>query len=83
MGDEIDKQYIPFYDDFLDIWNVKEVCSGICYPMTGEPMAKEISNLFNFYVKRLRDVSDELYKKDRKFESLGYDLNELDVELRL
>ena len=78
-----DKEYIPFYDDFLDTWNVKEVYSGVCYPMTGEPMANEISNLLNHYGKRLHTVLDELYKKDRKLESLGYDLDDLDIELGL
>lgn len=70
--------YIPFYDEEMDVWSVKDIRDNVCYPMTGENMANEITNLLNHYTCSLYKVSDELYKKDRNFEELGYDLDELD-----
>ncbi|WP_405316175.1 hypothetical protein [Methanobrevibacter sp.] len=75
------KPYAPFYDDYMDLWNVKDTRDDECYPMTGEPMAREISELLNNYYISWSNISDELFKKDRKFEELGFDLDELDEEL--
>lgn len=75
------KRYEAYYDDFNMLWTVREIKTGIMYPMTEEPMANEMSNLLNKYDERIHNILDELFKKDRKFESLGYDLDELDREL--
>ena len=75
--------FIPFYDDFMKLWNVKDTRDEHMYPMTGENMANVMCKLLNHYDVRLRDVLDELFKKDRKLEELGYDLEELDKELNI
>lgn len=76
-----DDVFEAYYDEEMDLWNVRRKSNGMCYPMTGENMANEITTLLNRYEVRLHDVLDELWKKDRKFEDLGYDLDELDREL--
>jgi len=74
-------KYIPFYDHYHDVWAVKDTADDVYYPMTGKNMAYEITILLNNYDSRLHNVLDELFKKDRKFEELGYDLDKLDEEL--
>lgn len=74
VGENKDK-FIPFYDDFLDVWNVKDIADGVCYPMTGENMAREVAALLSHYDGRLHDVLDELYVKDRKLEELGVSID--------
>ena len=64
-----------FYDDFLDVWNVKDTADGVCYPMTGENMAREVAALLSHYDGRLHAVLDELYVKDRKLEELGVSID--------
>ena len=68
---EVKEHWAPYYDEYMDVWNVKECSTGLMYPMTGEPMAKQISGLLNYYDKRLHNVLDELYVKDRRLEELG------------
>ena len=75
MVEENKDKYIPFYDDFLDVWNVKDTADGVCYPMTGEPMAREVAALLSHYDGRLHAVLDELYVKDRKLEELGVSID--------
>ena len=74
-------KYVPFYDPYHDVWAVKDTSDGVCHPMTSKNMAYEMTILLNYYEGRLHDTYDELYKKDRKFEDLGFDLDELDTEL--
>lgn len=74
-------KYIPFYDSYHDVWAVKDTCDDVCHPMTGKNMAYEMTILLNYYESRLHDTLDELFKKDRKLESLGCDLDKLDEEL--
>lgn len=76
-------RYIPFYDPYHDVWAVKDTADGCCHPMTGKNMAYEVTILLNNYEVLLHEVLDELFKKDRKFEELGYDLEELDKELNI
>ena len=75
MVEENKDKYIPFYDDFLDVWNVKDTADGVCYPMTGENMAREVAALLSHYDGRLHAVLDELYVKDRKLEELGVSID--------
>ena len=75
MVEENKDKYIPFYDDFLDVWNVKDTADGVCYPMTGENMAREVAALLSHYDVRLHAVLDELYVKDRKLEELGVSID--------
>lgn len=75
MAEETKDKYIPFYDDFLDVWNVKDTAEGVCYPMTGENMAREVAALLSHYDGRLHAVLDELYVKDRKLEELGVSID--------
>lgn len=74
-------KYAPFYDHYHDVWAVKDTSDGVCHPMTSKNMAYEITILLNYYECKLQGTYDELYKKDRKFEDLGFDLDELDTEL--
>lgn len=74
-------KYIPFYDPYNEVWAVKDTGDDVCHPMTCKNMAYEMAILLNYYESRLHDACDELYKKDRKFEDLGFDLDELDSEL--
>lgn len=76
-------KFIPYYDDFQDLWSVKNTTEDVCYPMTGKNMAYEITILLNTYDIHLHDTLDELCKKDRKLEDLGYDLTDLDKELNI
>lgn len=76
-------RYIPFYDHYHDVWAVKDTTDDVYHPMTGKNMAYEVTILLNNYEVRLHEVLDELFKKDRKFEELGYDLEELDKELNI
>lgn len=76
-------KYIPFYDHYHDVWAVKDTADNVCHPMTGKNMAYTICILLNKYDSRLHDALDELSKKDRKLEDLGYDLTDLDKELNI
>ena len=74
-------KYIPFYDPYHDVWAVKDTSDDVCHPMTGKNMAYEMTILLNYYEAKLHGAHDELYKKDRKLEDLGFNLDELDSEL--